>query len=258
MSRVAVEFGAVADDTRIGAGAQRAAPRTYLAVALVALVAAAGCGGSEFRYVAHSDTQTFLKVPRDWKMYDSDLLVEAEAAAVEAAGEAGPSFVDQAFQGQVQWRVAFDADPHPDPANAVSFAEAPVVEVRVRQLTEEERDRVNIASLRNMFFPYDELKAQLAQERAETPLEPNPPITSSFRPLSEEDIQLEGGIRGSRLRFQLRQNDEFYVIDQTALLDPDASRVHVLLIRAAEGEFILQRKLLDEIASSFTVKHKKG
>ena len=236
----------------------RAAPRTYLAVALVALVAAAGCGGSKYRYVAHSDTQTFLKVPRDWKMYDSDLLVEAEAAAVEAAGEDAPSFVDQAFQGQLQWRVAFDGDPEPEPVNAVSYAEAPVVEVRVRQLTEEERDRVNIASLRNIFFPYDQLKAQLAQERAETPLEPNPPITTSFRPLSEEEIQLEGGIRGSRLRFELRQNDQFYVIDQTALLDPQANRVHVLLMRAAEGEFILQRKLLDEIASSFTVKEKKG
>ncbi|HEX2273013.1 MAG TPA: hypothetical protein VHG90_03965 [Acidimicrobiales bacterium] len=234
------------------------APHRSLALALVALVAAVGCGSSQFRYVAHDDTQTFLKVPRDWKMYDSDLLVEAEAAAVEAAGEDAPSFVDQAFQGQLQWRVAFDGDPHPEPVNAVSYAEAPVVEVRVRQLTEDERDRVNIASLRNIFFPYDQLKAQLAQERAETPLEPNPPITSSFRPLSEEEIQLEGGIRGSRLRFELRQNDRFYVIDQTALLDGEASRVHVLLMRASEEEFILQRKLLDEIASSFTVKHKKG
>ncbi len=224
----------------------------------MALAIAAGCGASKFRYVAHSDTQTFLKVPRDWKMYDSDLLVEAEAAAVEAAGEDAPSFVDQAFQGQLQWRVAFDGAPYPEPVNAVSFAESPVVEVRVRQLTEEERDRVNIASLRNIFFPYDQLKAQLAQERAELPLEPSPPITSSFRPLLEEEIQLEGGIRGSRLRFELRQNDEFYVIDQTALLDPEASTVHVLLMRAEEGEFILQRKLLDEIASSFTVKHKKG
>ena len=237
---------------------RRAALAKRVTVAVLALVVAAGCGASQFRYVAHSDTQTFLKVPREWKMYDSDLLVEAEAAAVEAAGEAAPSFFDQAFQGELQWRVAFDGDPYPEPANAVSFAEAPVVEVRVRQLTMDERDQVNIASLRNMFFPYDQLKAQLAQERAETPLEPNPPITSSFRPLSEEDIQLEGGIRGSRLRFQLRQNDQFYVIDQTALLDAAASRVHVLLMRAEEGEFILQRKLLDEIASSFTVKHKKG
>lgn len=237
---------------------RRVAVRRFLAVPVLALVVAAGCSPSKFRYVAHSDTQTFLKVPRSWEMYDSDLLVEAEAVAVEAAGEEAPSFVDQAFQGQLQWRVAFDGAADPEPVNAVSYANAPVVEVRVRQLTEDERDRVNVASLRNIFFPYDQLKAQLAQERAETPLEPNPPITSSFRPLSEEEIQLEGGIRGSRLRFELRQNEQFYVIDQTALLDAQNSRVHVLLMRAAEAEFILQRKLLDEIASSFTVKHKKG
>ena len=238
----------------------RAPFRRLLAVPMLALVVAAvaGCGESKFRYVANDDTQTFLKVPREWKAYDGDLLVEAEAHAVEAAGEEGPSFVDQAFQGQVQWRVAFDGAADPAPVNAVSYAEAPVVEVRVRQLTEDESDRVNVASLRNIFFPYDQLKAQLAQERAETPLEPNPPITSSFRPLSEEDIQLEGGIRGSRLRFMLRQNQQFYVIDQTALLDGEADRVHVLLMRASEREFIVQRKLLDEIASSFTVKQKKG
>lgn len=227
-----------------------------MAIALAALVVAAGCSPSKFRYVAHSDTETYLKVPRSWKSFDGDLLLQVEAAAVELAGEDAPSFVDQAFQGEVQWRIAFDGDPQPEPLHAVSYAEAPVVEVRVRELTPEERDRVNIASLRNIFFPYDQLKAQFEEERASSPLRANPPITESFRPLADENIQKENGVRGSRLRFELRQNGQFYVVDQTALLDPEANRVHVLLIRAGEREFILQRKLLDEIASSFTVKQK--
>lgn len=237
---------------------RRHSARTLVAVILLVLVAAAGCSPSKFRYVAHSGSSTYLKVPRAWKSYDSDLLVQVEAAAVELAGEDAPSFVDQVFQGQVEWRVAFDGAPQPEPLNAVSFPEAPVVEVRVRELTQAERDRVSIASLRNIFFPYDELKTQLEQERESSPLGPNPPITESFRPLSEENIQLDDGARGSRLRFEVRQNGQFYFVDQTALLNRDTTRVHVLLIRAGERDFILQRKLLDQIATSFTVTQKKG
>lgn len=237
---------------------RRSPAHTLVAATLLALVTLAGCSPSKFRYVSNGATDTYLKVPRAWKAYDGDLLVQVEAAAVELAGEDAPSFVDQAFQGEVEWRVAFDGAAQPEPVHAVSYAEAPVAEVRVRELTVEERDRVNIVSLRNMFFPYDELKAQLDEERESSTLGANPPITDSFRPLSEENIQQGDGLRGSRLRFELRQNGEFYFIDQTALLDPDTNRVHVLLIRAGEREFILQRKLLDEIATSFTVKQTKG
>ncbi|HEX2192414.1 MAG TPA: hypothetical protein VHH09_04410 [Acidimicrobiales bacterium] len=230
--------------------------RLLLLPAVTALLVAGGCGRSDFRYVAHSSTNTYLKVPRDWKAYDGRLLDQLEAKAEEFGGEAGPSFVDQAFQGSVQWRVAYDGDEDPEPRHVVSFAEAPVVEVRVRELNPDERDRVNMASLRNIFFPYDQLKAQLEQELAEQPLEANPPTSGSFRPLIERDLSLDGGIRGSRIRFEIRQDAQFYVIDQTALLDGKTNHVHVLLMRASEEQFVTHRKLLDEIAGSFTVKGK--
>ncbi len=232
------------------------AGRLLILPALALLLVAGSCGRSEFRYVSHSSTNTFLKVPRDWKAYDGRLLDQLEARAEEFGGEEGPSFVDQAFQGSVQWRVAYDGDENPEPRHVVSFADAPVVEVRVRELNEDERDRVNLASLRNIFFPYDQLKAQLEQELEEQPLEANPPTSGSFRPLVERDLTLDGGIRGSRIRFEIRQDDQFYVIDQTALISGETSHVHVLLIRASEEQFVTHRKLLDEIAESFTVKEK--
>ena len=46
------------------------------------------------------------------------------------------------------------------------------------------------------------------------------------------------------------------MIDQTALLDGKTNNVHVLLMRASEEQFVTHRKLLDEIAESFTVKGK--
>jgi hypothetical protein len=220
------------------------------------LLVAAGCSSSEFRYVAHSSTRTYLKVPRAWTPYDSQLLDQAEAKAVEVAGEDAPSFVDQFFQGNLEWRMAFDADPNPEPLHAVSYADAPVVEVRVRDLTKDERDRVNLASLRNMFFPYDQLMAELDQERKEQPLAARPPTSSGFRSLGENEIHLANGTRGNRLQFELRQGDQFYIIDQTALIDGKAEHVYVLLIRAGERQFLEHNKILDEIANSFTVKQK--
>lgn len=236
--------------------ARKPARRLVVVCALAVLLVAGSCTRSEFRYVSHSSTNTYLKVPREWKVYDGQLLDQLEAKAEEFGGEEAPSFVDQAFQGDLQWRIAYDGDDDPEPRHVVSFAAAPVVEVRVRELSEDEADHVNLASLRNIFFPYDQLKAQLEEELEQEPLEANPPTSSEFRPLIERDVNLDGGIRGSRIRFEIRQDDQFYVIDQTALLNGGTNRVHVLLMRASEEQFVTHRKLLDEIAGSFTVKEK--
>src|SRR5215213_4405926 len=138
--------------------------RLVVVCALAVLLVAGSCGRSEFRYVAHDSTNTYLKVPREWRAYNGEILDQLEAKAEEFGGEEGASFVDQAFQGEIQWRVAYDGAEEPEPRHVVSFSDAPVVEVRVRELGEDERDQVNMASLRNIFFPYDELKAQLEEE----------------------------------------------------------------------------------------------
>jgi len=231
--------------------------RSRLAAPLIAAaLLAVSCSSSEYRYVANQPTNTYPKVPKAWKGFDANLLDRAEARAVEVAGEQAPSFVDLLFNGSLQWRVAFDSDPNPQPAHAVSFAVDPVVEVRVRNLTPDERDHVNLASLRNMFFPYDQLKAQAEEERKGRPLEANPPATSAFRPLEEIPISTAEGVRGNRLVFEVRRGNQFYVVDQTVLLDAKAERVHALLIRAAEREYLANGALLDDVATSFTVKPK--
>ncbi len=234
----------------------RPSVRSLLVPLVVVAFVAGGCASSKYRYVAHSSTKTYLKVPKSWKSFDSDLLNRADTKALELAGEPAPSFVDLVFKGALQWRVAYDADPNPQPEHAVSFAVAPVAEVRVRDLTIDERDHVNLASLRNMFFPYDQLKAQAEAEHKAKPLEANPPSTDSFRPLKETDVTSADGVRGNRVVFELRQGNEFYVINQTALLDAKSERVYVLLIRAAESEYLSNVPLLNDVATSFTVKQK--
>ncbi|MFN2608480.1 MAG: hypothetical protein ABR511_11420 [Acidimicrobiales bacterium] len=226
------------------------------AVALAVGLVGGACSAPPYRYVAHSSTKTYLKVPRSWKSFDGGLLDQADAKAVQLAGEPAPSFVDTYFTGQVQWREAFDADPDPQPAHVVSFALAPVVEVRVRQLTNDERDKVTLASLRNIFFPYDQLKAEADLEQAGQPLEANPPSTGAFRSLGEAQINTADGVRGNRIRFELRQQDQVFVVDQTALLDASTSHVYVLLIRAEEHRYLQDFNQLNAVADSFTVKQK--
>jgi len=107
-----------------------------------------------------------------------------------------------------------------------------------------------------MFFPYDQLKAQAEEERKGRPLEANPPATSAFRPLEEIPLSTAEGVRGNRLVFEVRRGNQFYVVDQTVLLDAKAERVHALLIRAAEREYLADGALLNDVATSFTVKPK--
>jgi hypothetical protein len=237
-------------------GRSRSAARavTGVAVALLVVVVAGACGSSKFRYVKSSSTHTYLKVPRSWASYQGTELAAAEAVASEAGGQKTPSLIDLYLQGRLQWRVAFDGDAHPSLDHVVSLPEAPVVDVVVRSLETEERDQISMASLRNIFFPYDQLKAEAEQEKQNKPLEATTQTTSTFRPIDEQELALPGGLRGSRLQYEVRLNDRFYTFDQTALLDAKTSRVYVLFIRAAERPFLENNKLLEEIARSFTIK----
>ena len=45
------------------------------------LVLSGACSQSEFRYVTNSKINTYLKVPREWKVYNHDDLVGAEINA---------------------------------------------------------------------------------------------------------------------------------------------------------------------------------
>jgi hypothetical protein len=74
--------------------------------------------------------------------------------------------------------------------------------------------------------------------------------------LREKTIISADGVHGNRVVFELREGSDFYVIDQTALLDARSDRVYVLLVRASESEYLSNVPLLNDVADSFTVKQK--
>jgi hypothetical protein len=217
-------------------------------------VLAVGCGRSEFRYVTDAETQTYLKVPREWAEFSEADVARAEARLAEQNGDDPPSRTDRTIERLLQWRVAFDADPEPSPLHVAGLSDDIVVDVRVRRLLDRERDAVNQASLRNLVVPYDELVQQEAQAQAARSL--GETTTSDFRPLRDEELQMGGGLRGVRLTFDVRGEGGVYTIDQVALVDGRNERLWVLLVRASEGRYRAQQSRIDEIVESFTIEQK--
>ena len=224
---------------------------------MLTLILAGACSKSEFRYVSNSSINTYLKVPAKWKEFKQDDLVGAEISAARQANQPS-SLIDVLVNRQFQWRVAFDADPRPSVEHTLSLAEEPVVEVSVRALEPDERDQVSLAALRNVIVNYDEMKAQAAQDLAGKSVGIAGETTNSFRPIDEEELHYEDGVRGIRLRYVLRPDPSkpFYAFDQTTLVDSKAERLYVLLIRSGEAQFLRHNQLFTEIAKSFTVKPK--
>ena len=224
---------------------------------MLTLILAGACSKSEFRYVSNSSINTYLKVPAKWKEFKQDDLVGAEISAARQANQPS-SLIDVLVNRQFQWRVAFDADPRPSVEHTLSLAEEPVVEVSVRALEPDERDQVSLAALRNVIVNYDEMKAEAVQGLDGAAVGVTGESTKTFRPIDEEELHHEGGVRGVRIRYVLRANanSPFFAFDQTTLVDSKAERLYVLLIRSGEAQFLRNNELFTEIAKSFTVKPK--
>ncbi len=224
---------------------------------MVSLVVLAGCGDSKFRYEANPSSNTYFKVPKEWKKFDHDELVGAELAAARQANQPS-SLIDVLVNREFQWRVAFDGDPRPSVDHTLTLAAEPVVEVSVRELEPEEREQVSLAALRNVIIDYDEQKQRAEQALSGAGVGVNGSTTTGFRPIDEEELNYPDGVRGVRLRYVLRPNasSPFFAFDQTTLVDPRAERLYVLLIRSGESQFLRYNALFTEIAKSFTVKAK--
>lgn len=228
-----------------------------LTVGLVLVILTGACSKPQFRYESNSSLNTYVKVPSDWKRYDTDQLIGAEIDAARQANQP-PSLIDALVNRQYEWRVAFDGDPQPSVDHTLSLATEPVVEVSVRQLDANEHDQVSLAALRNVIVNYDEMKQEAQDALAGQSVGITGSTSANFRPIDEQELNLANGVHGVRLRYVLRPSSSapFFAFDQTTLVDSKAEHLYVLLIRSGEAEFLQNNKLFTQIAHSFTVKTK--
>lgn len=210
--------------TRGNAGRPAAARLTITSLCLVA----AACQGSGFSYVGNSQEKTYFRVPEEWELFDQKELAGG-GEQVSFQGLGGTSG---------QWVVAFDSSPSPSVDNVLdTSAEHPTGYAQVRPLSNEEHESFSLTSLRNAVIPIDELGQ----------------TKGKIRPVSEEEILLDNGVHGTRLVTDVKVGEEFFTVDQTALVDAGTHKLYLLVLGCMTECYKANRNAIDLVADSWTV-----
>jgi len=112
---------------------------------------------------------------------------------------------------------------------------------QVRQLSDEQKDSISLASIRNTVFPLNQLQVQ-------------DPTSVEF--LQSADLVLQGGIHGNRIVFNVRLGNTFYTVNQTGLVNPQTSLLYLFVIGCEAHCYLNHKRTIDEIVKSWTVKER--
>jgi hypothetical protein len=196
-------------------------------VAFATLAGACGIERSGYQFVRSRSTGTYLKVPDDWTVHSQADLTDAFAAEGIAPNE-----------NPVPFLTVFDAEPDA-PVDAFDIArDRPMGLLRVRDLSDGERDQVSFASARDELFGL------------------NAGIESGQVPIRKAvDVQQDSA-DGQRLVFTLtdEETSTTSTIDQTTLIDQDKRRVYVLLVACEASCYQKHRKQIEAVVTSLTIK----
>jgi hypothetical protein len=208
----------------------RRAPITSVALIAVAvglLSGACSLQRSGYQYVRNRSTGTYLKVPEQWTVYNQRAIEE--------------SFGDQQGDGVDNTRFpfisVFDATPHSELDFDV-FTDNPMGVVRVRELSEEERDGVSFATARDELFPL------------------NDAFSTGQLPIHKAIEINQSGAQGQRIVFTYTDEESGTVstIDQTTLVDHDKNRLYLLVVGCEARCYEKHRKEIETVVESLTIK----
>jgi hypothetical protein len=208
----------------------RRAPVTSLvliAFAVALLGGACSLQRSGYQYVRNRSTGTYLKVPEEWTVYNQRAIEE--------------SFGDQPDDGVDNTRFpfisVFDATPHSELDFDV-FTDNPMGVVRVRELTQEERDGVSFASARDELFPLND-----AASAGQLPVQKSVEVN-------------QDGAQGQRIVFTYTDEESgtTSTIDQTTLVDHDKNRLYLLVVGCESQCYEKHKKEIETVVESLTIK----
>jgi hypothetical protein len=211
--------------------------RSTATVALLVLTALllSACQPSGFTYVRNSEDGAYVKFPSTWHLFKPEDVIGRQAEQAELT----PGLAEQL--AQEQWAVAFDADPQPSLDHLFVEPNGHVIGLmRVRQLSEEERDEFSLGHLRNEFIRIDEImQAGVA----------------AIEPLENEDLTTPEGMRGMRLRFNISSpTGQVFTYDQTAYVDAATEKVYLLALGCTVECFEAAQPQIEQITESWTIK----
>lgn len=230
--------------TQRGTGRRRVRAPARAALVLAAVLAGpagiAGCGSPEYTYVTNSQQRLYLKVPSSWHRIDGNALRSAETSGAES-GSQQAKLIEA-----LTWSVAYDAAA-PSPSHVFGgLVLAPVVYAKVQQLTEPARSAVSFDLLRNFLLPVTDAAREQAAKSGSG--------LSGFELISDQVVTPSPGIRGVHVVFNYAVGPFVQTFDQTALVNDDASRLYLLLVRCSAQCYSQRHQELDAVVSSFTVR----
>lgn len=215
-------------------GIARTTRRTVALVVAVVALAVTACGSSH-RYVANTTSGAYVKLPDDWRTEQFD-----------ASGP--PSTTSSGQKGLQTWIVYFEKGADPAPEHfAAAAPSVPVGRALVIPLAADERDTVNLVSLRSMAL------------RGTDPLTAAQDETSGVSVLSYADVTKFAGFTGNHIRVRLAGTDATGtgVLDQTALLDAERGLVYVLQVKCAAACFDQHQDEIQRIVDSWYVRKQR-
>jgi hypothetical protein len=212
---------------------------TRVRAAFLALVACsvvlASCGGSGYQYVKNGDLDLYFKVPEDWQLFDEKDLYASPAVDLQ------PLERERALART--WFRGFDASPQPAVENVLaSSPPVPTGFVRIQALTDEEREVIDLSTLRGLYLRDDPVITQRE--------DPHGPVEV----LSEEDVKLDGGYHGVRMLVAYDSPDgSIGIVEQMAVLDASNRLLYLFVVGCSERCYFENRDTIDEIAGSWTI-----
>jgi hypothetical protein len=214
--------------------------KSALIIGLAApLLLLASCGTPSKLYSVDKADGVYFTAPQGWHEISQDSINAVEAKS-QAAGAADRLAL-------VHWQIGYSLDKNFKAEEILSLKapEKPVVYVRVRSMSSDEMNAVSYNTLRDLVVPLTSW-ASGSDSSA-------PPLSIS----DDSEIVQKGG-RGVHTQFTFKATDGIeQTIDQSALMSNDRSTLYIMIVRCSKSCFDSNRKVLEKIVTSFTVRGKK-
>lgn len=218
---------------------------TLLGAGLTIVLAA--CGSPSYEYVRNTEARTAFKVPIEWTVFD------------EAALQGEPSGPPVNTPDPVEWLVGLDGHPSPSIEHVLGQgaydSDYPQGIAAVLRLTAEQRDGINLGSLRNLIVPIDQIQDQVGREAVQILAYDDRLDKDGFRGLHFEAQIWASALEqnGSAGGGQVLIDDRFVQISQTAYLDPASDKVYVLAVLCSAECYGRNRGDIESVIESWAV-----